>query len=195
LALASVALPGQCSILDDDLSSTVILSESRGNSIFHSLSTSSHSMDEVCFPHDLTFGDYISSLKDEHVFWVSYCNIGGFPVMSNPNDKAQEIKHFMATYDLDLFGRCKANLNWSKTLDTMKLHKWFCDVPSSHTFLAHNVTEQSGLRQFGGTFWIGTGMATQYIAGSCKDPLGLGWWVVCTLSSCSGCKVHLIFGY
>jgi len=77
----------------------------------------------------------------------------------------------------------------------MKLHEWFCDVSSSHTFLAHNVNEQSGLKQFGGTFWIGTGMATQCIAGSCTYPLGLGWWVVCMLTSCSGCKVHLIFGY
>jgi len=67
LTSVSVASPGQRSILDDDLSSAVILSESRGDSILHSLSTSSHSMDEVCFPHDIVFGNY---KKKPHRFIV-----------------------------------------------------------------------------------------------------------------------------
>jgi len=84
LTSVSVASPGQCSISDNDLSSAVILSESRGDSILHSLSTSSHSMDEVCFPHDLAFGDYISSLKDEHVFGLVIVILVGFPLCPTP---------------------------------------------------------------------------------------------------------------
>jgi len=103
--------------------------------------------------------------------------------MSSFNDKAQEIKHFMALYDLDLFGGCEANINWSRAPDAMRLHEWFWDIPSCQTFTTHNSMERAGLKQFGGTFWVGTGLATQYIAGSSCDPLGLGCWSVCTLLS------------
>jgi len=79
-------------------------------------SLSSHyiSLDDLLFPHHLAFGDPVSSLKDDHIFRVGFCNIGGFPAMFGPNTKAQEIKHFMALHDINLFGGCKANLNWSK---------------------------------------------------------------------------------
>jgi len=115
--------------------------------------------------------------------------------MNHPNDKAQELKHFMALFDIDLFGGSKANLNWSKLPDQMHLQEWFRNVPSCHTFLAHNSTENINWHQFGGTFWIGMGMATQHIIGSSKDPVGLGRWSVCSLVSKSGKCLHLIFGY
>jgi len=50
------------------------------------------------FPHDLPFGDEIHHIKDENIFWVGYCNIGGFPATPMPNNKAQERKTFMALY-------------------------------------------------------------------------------------------------
>jgi len=189
----SLALPRQRSFSEDNLFSSVAPSDPRGISTFHApLDTSFHG---DLFPHDLAFGDHFTSLKDEHIFRIGYCNVGGFPAMSFPNDKAQELKHFMALYDLDLFGGCEANLNWSKAPDSIRLSEWFRDLPSSRTFSAHNTTESLGLKQFGGTFWISTGLASQYIVGSEKDPLGLGHWVVCSLAGHSQHKIHLVFGY
>jgi len=101
----------------------------------------------------------------------------------------------MALHDIDLFGGCEANLNWSKSPDSMRLQEWFRDIPSCRTFSAHNIHEKAGLKQYGGTFWIGTGLASQFIVGVDKDPTGLGRWVVCTLSGRSGHKIHLVFGY
>jgi len=82
------------------------------------------------FPHDLPFGDDLRQLKDENIFRIGFCNIGGFPASPPPNDKAQEIKTFMALYDIDLFGGSKANLNWTKLPEMVRLREWFRDVPS-----------------------------------------------------------------
>jgi len=101
----------------------------------------------------------------------------------------------MALYDLDLFGGSESNLNWNKLPDNLRLSEWFRDVPSCRTFTAHNTTENITRHQFGGTFWIGIGQATQYITGSSKDPSGLGRWSTCTLLSHSGKCLHVIFGY
>jgi len=38
------------------------------------------------------------------------------------------------------------------------------------------------------------GLASANMSSS-KDPFGLGWWLVCTLLSHSGCKLHIIFAY
>jgi len=61
--------------------------------------------------------------------------------------------------------------------------------------MAHNSTENLTHHQFGGTFWIGMGQVTQYITSSLKDLAGLGRWSVCSLLSCTGHKLHIIFGY
>jgi len=101
----------------------------------------------------------------------------------------------MALYDLDLFGGSESNLNWSKLPDNLQLAEWFCDVPLCRTFTAHNSNKNITRHQFGSTFWIGIGDATQYITGSTKDPSGLGRWLTCTLLSRSGKRLHVIFGY
>jgi len=167
----SVVSPRQHSLSDGNLFSAVASSESHGtfhsHAPFHDLLVSDIasgdssfslpvSSEDLVFPHHLAFGDSISSLKDEHIFWVGFCNIGGFPAMSSPNAKAQELKHFMALHDIDLFGSCEANLNWSRSSESMRLQEWFQDLPSCCTYMAHNINEQASLKQYGGTFWIGT---------------------------------------
>jgi len=51
-----------------------------------------HTNSQLLFPHDLPFGDKIHQLKDDNIFQIGFCNIGGFPAMPLPNDKAQELK-------------------------------------------------------------------------------------------------------
>jgi len=152
-------------------------------------------LSEGClFPFRLAFGNSISSLND-HIFCMGFCNIGGFLAMFALNVKAQEIKHFMVFHNVNLFGRCEANLNWSKSLDSKCLQEWFCDIPSCCTYSAHNVNEKVGLKEYSSTFWIGTALASQFIVGMNKDPTGLGCWVVCILSGHSAWKIHFVFGY
>jgi len=211
----SIVLPRQCSTLGGNLLSSVTHSKSHGTFTLHSPlsdslevsetsvvsasgnSSSLHSisLDGLLFPHHLTFGNSISSLKDDHIFHTGFCNVGGFPIMPGLNAKAQEIKHFMALHDIDLFGGCEANLNWSKAPDSMQLQEWFCNIPSCQTYSAHNINEKMGLKQYGGTFWLGTGLVSQFIIGMDKDPSGLSHWVSCTLSGQSDHKIHVVFGY
>jgi len=186
----SVAPPRRCSSSIIDLYSLVNDSDSR-NHIFHAPQPTPLPQ---LFPHDLP-GDKINQLKAKNIFRIGFCNIGGFPASPPPNDKAQELKTFMALYDLDVFSGSEANLNWSKLLDNIHPSEWFKDVPSCRTFTAHNSTKNITRHQFGGTFWIGIRQATQYITSSSKDPSGLGWWSVCTLLSHSGRKLHIIFAY
>jgi len=79
----------------------------------------------LLFPHDLPFRDKLHQLKDKNIFWIGFCNIGGFLASPSPNNKAQEIKTFMALYDINLFGGSKANLNWTKLPDMVQLMEWF----------------------------------------------------------------------
>jgi len=169
--IPSSASPRWRSFSEVDLSASVNHSDSCGDLILHPpLSVPSPPL----FLHNLPFGDNITHLKDENTFMIGFCNIGSFPVAPSPNDKAQELKTFMALFDLDLFGGSEANLNWSKLPDNLCLNEWFHDIPSCRTFMAHNSTENVTWHQFGGTFWIRIGSATQYITGLAKDPSGLG---------------------
>jgi len=184
-------LPRWRSPSGSDLYSAVNDLDSRGNSVLHTPTKPQ----QLLFPHDLPFGDSLTHLKADNIFRVGFCNIGGFPASPPPNNKAQELKTFMALYAIDVLRGSEANLNWSKPPENVCLLEWFRDIPSCRIFTAHNSTENLTHHQFGGTFWIGMGMATQHIIGSSKDSAGLGRWVVCSLASKSGKRLHLIFGY
>jgi len=125
----------------------------------------------------------------------AFAILGAFQLHPHLTTKPKKLKTFMALYDLDIFGSSKANLNWSKLPDNIWLSEWFRDIPLCCTSTAHNSTKNITRHQFGVTFWISIIQAMQYIMSSSKDPSGLGWWSVCTLLSCSGHKLHIIFAY
>jgi len=185
----STALPRQGSISEVDLSSLVNHSDSCGNSTLHAhLSVPPPQL----FPHSPIWRYHYPPQRWKF-FRIRFCNIGGFPVTPVPNNK--ELKTFMELFDLDLFIDSKSYLNWSKLLDNLHLTEWFHDILSCCTFTVHNTTENIMHHWFRGTFWIGTGLATQYITGSAMNPSGLGCWLVCTLLSDSGWCLHVIFSY
>jgi len=64
------------------------------------------------YPNNLSFGDSLPASKLDSNFWVSFCYIGGFLAIAGNNDKVWDIKNFIASNDLDIFGRCESNLNW-----------------------------------------------------------------------------------
>jgi len=114
-ALSSI-LPRRRSHSELDLYLPVHDSDSRGTPIVHA---PPHTHSSPLFSHDLPFGDDIQHLKDDNIFRIGFCNIGGFPAAPPPNNKAQELKRFMALYNLDLFGGSESNLNWSKLPDNI----------------------------------------------------------------------------
>jgi len=147
------------------------------------------------FPSHLPFGDPIPSPKPDSSFRIGFCNIGGFPSYARHNPKVTEIKNFIASHNLDLFGGCESNLNWHSLPDQSQLKEWFRSADSCRTFAAHNLHEKFGRSQFGGTFWIASGHATVHIASGNRDPLKLGRWVSCSLLGRTGKHLHIIFAY
>jgi len=143
----------------------------------------------------LPFGNPLPFPKPDSTFCIGFCNNGGFPAITTNNEKVLELKHFLACSDLDLFGRCKSNLNWKCLPDSMQLKEWFHSANSCRTFATNNIHEQFRKYQFGGTFWIVAGHATGHIASSDKDPLLLGCWVSCSLQGCSGKILTITFAY
>jgi len=63
-------------------------------------------------PHNLPFGDPINPSKPNAMCCIGFCNIGRFPVSTHNNNKVVDIKHFLTSNNLDLFGGCESNLNW-----------------------------------------------------------------------------------
>jgi len=121
--------------------------------------------------------------------------MGGFPAIAGNNEKVQDIKHFLASQDLDLFGGCKSNLNWKALPNHIQLWEWFCLSNGCWTFHAHNTHENFGMFQYGGTFWIAAGHATTHISAVACNSSKLGHWVSCTLLGRSGKKLVIIFAY
>ncbi len=147
------------------------------------------------FPSHLPFGDPIPSPKSDSSFRIGFCNIGGFPVHGRQNHKVTEIKHFIASHNLDLFGGCESNVNWHALPEQSQLKEWFRSADSCRTFAAHNLHENFGRSQFGGTFWIAAGHASVHIASGDRDPSKLGRWVSCSLLGRTGKHLHVIFAY
>jgi len=116
-------------------------------------------------------------------------------VLPHQNEKVSDIKHFIVSSNLDLFGGCESNLNWHCLPDHLQLREWFHLADGCRSFATNNIHKKFGTHQFGGTFWIAAGHATGHIAQSDKDPLNLGRWVLCSLQGRSGKKLTIIFVY
>ncbi len=169
--------------------------ESRGTLYFPPHHAHSPAPVSPLFPSHLPFGDPIPSPKPDSSFRIGFCNVGGFPAHARNNPKVAEIKHFIASHNLDLFGGCESNLNWHLLPEHIQLKEWFRSADSCRTFAAHNTHEKFGSSQFGSTFWIASGHATIHIANGDRDPSKLGRWVSCSLLGRSGKQLHIIFAY
>jgi len=147
------------------------------------------------YPNQLPFGDPLPSPKLDSSFCVGFCNIGGFLALAKNNDKVLDLKYFLTSAELDVFGRCKSNLNWKVLPDHMQLKEWFCSADGCCSFVTNNIHKRFGKFQFGGTFGIAAGLASCHITKLDKDPCNLGHWISCSLKGCSGKGLTIIFTY
>jgi len=106
-----------------------------------------------------------------------------------------DIKHFLASNDLDIFGSCESNLSWHSLPNQIQLREWFPSADGCHSFHANNIHKNFRKFQYGSTFWIAAGRATSHISSSEQDPSTLGRWVACSLLGQSGKWLVIIFAY
>jgi len=118
-------------LVDSHLSQPSQESHNTSPPITHFNTFSTHSL---CYPNHLPFGDSLPVPKPDSHFWISFCNIGGFPAIARNNKKVLNINIFIVSNYLDLFSTCKSNLNWHSLPNQILLHEWFCTANSCHTF-------------------------------------------------------------
>jgi len=107
----------------------------------------------LIYPNHLSFGDSLPVPKLDTHFWIGFCNIEGLPAIAGHNDKVLDVKNFLVAHDLDIFGRCKSNLNWWALPDHIQLWEWFHSADGCRTFHAHNLYENFGSFQYSSIFW------------------------------------------
>jgi len=96
---------------------------------------------------------------------------------------------------VDIFGSCESNLNWRKIPPAGRLYEWFHSPNPLCVITGHNIHDDFGQRQFGGTFLLGNGEITSSISATGSDPAGLGCWVWFALSGQTGITTCIISAY
>jgi len=76
-----------------------------------------------------------------------------------------------------------------------RLHEWFHSQNPLHVVAGHNIHDDFGQQQFGGTFLLGNGEITSSISATGSDPSGLGHWVWFALLGWTGTTTRIISAY
>jgi len=76
-----------------------------------------------------------------------------------------------------------------------RLYEWFCSQKPLRAVAGHNIHDNFGQQQFGGTFLLGNGDITSPISATGSDPSGLGCWVWFSLSGQTGTTTWIISAY
>jgi len=76
-----------------------------------------------------------------------------------------------------------------------RLYEWFCSPNPLHAITGHNIHDDFGQWQFGGTFLLGNGEIAAFISATGSDPSGLGCWVWFVLSGWTGITTCIISAY
>jgi len=76
-----------------------------------------------------------------------------------------------------------------------RLYEWFHSPNPLHVITGHNIHDNFGQKQFGGTFLLGHEDITSSISATGSDPSGLGCWVWFALSGQTGITTRIISAY
>jgi hypothetical protein len=135
--------------------------------------------------------------KAEGTVCLIYENINGLNTRMKDNDKLERMQELHDALEVDIAAYCEHKINYQHKMNTNgfnQLFRW--GEAAVHSIVAHNVHENVGKIQQGGTSLILFGHLTQNFEGneSEKDPMGLGRWTVMTLQG-DGCRTHIVCGY
>jgi hypothetical protein len=128
--------------------------------------------DEVLHVHG-----FASPTKAEGTICVIYENLNSLNTCMKDNDKVERMRELHDELETDIAAYCKHKINYKHKKNVNGFNQLFKGGEAAiHSIVAHNVHENVGKIQQGGTSLVMFGHLTQQIEGykNGKDPTGLG---------------------
>jgi hypothetical protein len=147
----------------------------------------------IVVPEDLLqIHGYAPPKKSKGAVRLVYKNVNGLDNGLCCNQKIERSKEIHNELKVDVAAYCKHKLNMRQK----KNGNGFNGEMAVQSIVAHNVHENVGKVQQGGTSLILFGQLTEQFDHnkSGKDPTGLGWWTVMTLKG-EGIQTRIVCGY
>ena len=135
--------------------------------------------------------------KDDGTVRLIYQNVNGFSTRLSENQKVESMKEIHDELETDVVAYCEHKINLKHKRNVNGFNQLFKGGEAAiQSIVAHNVHENIGKVQQGGTSLILFGHLTQLLDPneSGKDPTGLGRWTVMTLQG-EGVRTRMICGY
>ena len=149
--------------------------------------------DEVLKVHGVAPGS-----KPEGVTRLLYENINGIPCRWANNDKLEKARELHDELEADIVAYNEHRLNMRHKDNSIGFGRLFSGGEADvRSVVAHNVHEDVGKTQEGGTSMLMFGPLIEYLDTSegSKDDLGLGRWVVMTLRGNNNSTTRIVCGY
>jgi hypothetical protein len=122
--------------------------------------------------------------KGEGIIRLIYENANGFSNRLSNNEKIKKAKEIHDELNVDIAAYCKHRLNMRNKHNVNGFNQLFKGGEAAiRSVVAHNIHENIGRVQEGGTSLLIFGALTEQLAHDepGKDESGLGWWSVMTL--------------
>jgi hypothetical protein len=126
-----------------------------------------------------------------------YENVNGLNTCLSDNEKVERMKEIHDELEINITAYCKHKINFKHKWNVNGFNQLFKGGEAPiQSIVAHNVHENVGRIQQGGTILLLFGHLTQQLDlnESGKDPTGLGRWSVMTLQG-NGVQTRIICGY
>jgi hypothetical protein len=120
---------------------------------------------------------FVPPTKAEGAVCVIYENLNGLNTHMKDNDKVERMRELHNELEIDIAAYCEHKINYKHKKNVNVFNQLFKGAEAAiHSIVAHNVHENVGKIQQGGTSLVMFGHLTQQIEGneSGKDPTGLG---------------------
>ncbi len=140
---------------------------------------------------------YAPPKKSKGTVRLVYKNVNGFDNLLCGNRKVERGKEIHDELEVDVGAYCKHKLNMRHKKNGNGFNQLFKGGEAAvQLIVAHNVHENVGKVQQGGTILILFGQLTEQLDHnkSKKDPTGLGRWTVMTLKG-EGIQTRIVCGY
>ena len=155
-------------------------------------------MNDIPVPEEvLQVHGFAPPKKADGTVRLIYENVDGINTRLCDNEKVERMKGLHNDLEVDVAAYCEHKINFKHRRNINGFNQLFKGGEAAlHSITAHNVHENVGKIQQGGTSLILFGHLTQLLDPneSGKDPTGLGRWSVLTLQG-EGVRTRVISGY
>lgn len=121
----------------------------------------------------------------------------GFDTDIHDNYSVTKLRQWLQEVDPDVFLGCESQINWAKMPWEGQLSNWFRTEESKRMVVGYNIHESHlhDRRQYGGTFLMVLGPASDRVVETGVDPSGLGRWCWVRFSSSGGSSTTVFVAY